>query len=127
MLDLQADVEIVPEDIANADMIAELEAGGELTIIVVVNFAEVMSADTCLRIPTLEAVVLKAEYRGETDVDEVLLVARNVAVAVAAPLRHRQIPIAADMRAVRLPPFRIPFPLQADTRQLGLVPRPELQ
>ena len=39
----------------------------------------------------------------------------------AAPVAGVQVPVAADMRAVGLPPALIPFPLHARSHQFGLV------
>ena len=86
MLNLQTDVQVVTEDISDTDMVAELEVGRKLAIVIVVDIAQIMCADPSFHIPALEAVVLKAKHWGESDVDEILLVARYVAIAIAAPL-----------------------------------------
>src|SRR5471032_88749 len=79
-----------------------------------------MHADAAFCIETLFIVAFKAEYRGEADIVQILLCTFDVLVAVGLPCASIRVPVAAQVRTVRLEPALAPVGSDAGAYHLGL-------
>src|SRR5450830_5560 len=120
MLQLYTYIQAIGKHIARAQVIAELERRRQLFGVVVVQRREQVNTDAGFAIETLFIIALEAEDWCETDVGEVLA-AIGIVVTLFMPLSDGQVPVAADVGAIGLPPGCIlPVPLRAQTQHLDL-------
>src|SRR5450830_1084262 len=108
MLDLGSDFPIIVEDIADADVVAELEVGRQAVIVIIIQLLQHVHANAAFGIQTFMADIFKTKHWCETDINHTLCCAGNIAVAIATPCAKAGIPVTAQLRAVGFEPGFIP-------------------
>nr|GEU28156.1 probable 3-hydroxyisobutyrate dehydrogenase-like 2, mitochondrial [Tanacetum cinerariifolium] len=109
MLQLQGDLPVILHDVADADVVAELERGRQFLAIIFIQAGQQVNADARFVVNPLLAVVLEAEHRSEAHVPQAFLLAWDVAVLVLAPVTGTRFPVSAQVGAVRLEPLLVPI------------------
>src|SRR5450830_388014 len=108
MLDFRSDFPFVIEDIADADMIAELEVGRQAVIVVIVQLRQHVYANTAFCIEAQLIRIFKAEDGSKAQVPQFLMLAWDILIALAIPAANAGIPVTAQLRTIRYEPGFIP-------------------
>src|SRR6185436_5229923 len=103
----------IAEAHAGADVIAELESGAELALLIERSRGQQMHAHAELQVRRdgRTGRLLKPQHRREADVEDA---AMRLCDAVVVPIAEIRLPVAAEMPVAHFDPFLVPVPLDTN-------------